>query len=161
MCSPGLRDGFHAQRVQGDLLGAGDAVGQVVFQIHVHQEAHRAPVHAIDGLVHVDEAVKRFQHEPVPAERDDDVGVLGRRMSIAVAQAHQGFLSQIRLGGDEGDCGMVGVDHDWPFDAGARSIAGLTPQAKVPLHGSRRRIGQIRWMAGFPQRLCPASVTDD
>ena len=43
-------------------------------------------IHAVDRLAASQEAVKRLQHEPVAAQRDDDLGVVRPGIAIAVAQ---------------------------------------------------------------------------
>src|SRR6185295_20234359 len=49
----------------------------------VHQEPDRAAMHAVDRLARGHEPVQGLQHETVAAERDDDVGSLGRDIAIA------------------------------------------------------------------------------
>ena len=56
---------------------------KVAIGIFVHQEADRAAVHAVDRLRRVHDPVQRLQHQAVAAERDDDVGVLGRAVAVA------------------------------------------------------------------------------
>src|SRR5262245_41268659 len=54
--------------------------------VFVHQEPDGAAVHAVDRLARGHEPVQRLQHEAIAAERDDDVGGLGRRVAVALAQ---------------------------------------------------------------------------
>ena len=58
-------------------LRGGEPLAQLFGAVLVHQEADGAAVHAIDRLAGAHEAAQRLQHQPVAAERDDDVGVLG------------------------------------------------------------------------------------
>ena len=76
--------GDHRQRMDAADVGRGEARGQIVLAVVVHEEADRAAVHAVDRDAVVHEAVQRLQHVAVAAERHDGVG-LGR-VALAVAR---------------------------------------------------------------------------
>ena len=71
----------HAERDDLERLRALQAVAQAVMAPFVHQEADRAEVHPEHGngrLAAFQHGMKRLEHEPIAAERDDDVGLLDR-----------------------------------------------------------------------------------
>ena len=43
------------------------------------------------------------EHQPVAAERHDDIGLLRRRVAIAGGKLVAGLLGLLRVAGDEGD----------------------------------------------------------
>ncbi len=69
-----------------------ETFAQAMFGILVHQEADRAPVHAVDWLRRVHRAVKGLQHQAVAAQRHDDVGVRQRAVTIEINQRLQRFV---------------------------------------------------------------------
>ena len=73
----------HHQRMNHRIVRGGDTLDQIVLGKVVHQEADRAAVHAVDRLAGIHELVQGLQHQPVAAERDNDVG--GFRLDVAVA----------------------------------------------------------------------------
>ncbi len=91
-------------------LCLGEALAQPALAELVHQEADGAAIHAVDRRAGADEAVQRLQHQPIAAERHDDIR--RRRIGIAVAlgQLRQGGLRLRRVAGDEGD-GLEAVGH--------------------------------------------------
>ncbi len=58
----------------------------------VHQEADGAAVHAVDRLAGAHEAAQRLQHQPVAAQRHDDVGALRLDVAVLLAQPLFGLL---------------------------------------------------------------------
>ena len=95
----------HCQRVQCHRLGAGEPLHQPVRPELVHQEADRAAMHAVDRHMTVEIAVQRLEHEAVAAERDDNIGVLGRARLVAPGQLCEAKLRRLGVGGDKGDRG--------------------------------------------------------
>ena len=54
-----------------------------------------------------------LEHQPVAAERHDDIGLVGRRLAIAGDKLAAGLFGLLHLAGDEGDgleAGHNGVD---------------------------------------------------
>ena len=84
-------------------LRGGDALGQALLGIFVHQEADGAAVHAVDRLAGIHELVQGLQHQPVAAERHDHVGGVGLDIAVALLQPLIGLARLGRGGGDEGD----------------------------------------------------------
>ena len=74
----------HAQRVDDRLLGCLEALAKLVGMVVVHEEADRAAVHAIDRHAEVHRRMQRLQHETVTAEGNDDVGLLGGHVTVAL-----------------------------------------------------------------------------
>ena len=73
----------HAERMQRRAVRAFQPRRQVLERERVHQEADRAPAHAVDRRALAQEAVLRLQHEAVATQSDDDVGLgrLGERIA--------------------------------------------------------------------------------
>ena len=75
-----------------------------VEPVRIHQEPDAAAMHAEDRLPGADKAVQRFEHEPVAAERHDDVGLLAastcRNGSRSSAKR---LLRRLGLRGDKRD----------------------------------------------------------
>jgi hypothetical protein len=94
--------GGHAERVEFRRLGLGQAFHQAVFLVMVHQKADRALVHAVDGNAALHIAVQGLQHEPVAAQGDDDVGLVGRHMVVTGGETFSRFLRLFLARGDEG-----------------------------------------------------------
>ena len=70
--------------------------GEPVLLERVHEEAHRAPVHAEyrDPELHV--PMQRIEHEPVPPEGHDDVRVLDGMLSVAPDELPDGVPGMVR-----------------------------------------------------------------
>ncbi|SOO32573.1 hypothetical protein XAP6164_990009 [Xanthomonas phaseoli pv. phaseoli] len=90
---------LHLQRPQIRRFGALQALEQVVLVVAVlvHQKADRAQLHAEHRLVGGAMAVQRLQHEPVAAQRTDDVGAVQGMVAIALRKARA--RGHRRLGG--------------------------------------------------------------
>ena len=113
-------------------VGLGQTFRQIVRGILVHEEADGAAVHAVDRLARLHEPVQGLQHEPVAAQRHDDIGVLGGDVAIAGGQPFERLLRLADGAGDEGyalearvrgahGCGLS--THDQPA-SGARARQG-------------------------------------
>src|SRR5258708_17695439 len=82
--------------------GAREALAQALGLVAVHEEADAAAMHAVDGQSQLEIAVQRLQHEAIAAERDDDAGVLGRRVAVERRELGERGLGGRRVAGDEG-----------------------------------------------------------
>ena len=95
----------HGERVDGLRRRRREALQQLVRAVVVHEEADRAAVHAVDGLARVHRVAQRLQHQPVAAERHDDVRLAERRVAVAGAQQRRRFEGLGRVAGENGDPG--------------------------------------------------------
>ena len=84
-------------------FGARQPLRQLFLTIFVHEKADRAAVHAVNGDMRAHEVMQRLQHEAVAAERDDDIGVFGRRIAITRRKPGARLLGLGGVAGDEGD----------------------------------------------------------
>src|SRR5208282_2793039 len=91
--------------MQPEALRLGDALRQVVLAVFVHQETDRTALHAEDRPAERHVAVKRFEHESVTAEGDDDIRRLDRYSGVAGGEVLQGFLGFVGIGGEKGKLG--------------------------------------------------------
>ena len=82
-------------------MGFFEPVEEIVLAELVHQEADGALVHAVDRLCSPHRAVQALQHQPVAAERDDDVGLRWIDGIIAPLEGFQRFLRLRRRTRDE------------------------------------------------------------
>ena len=100
----------HRQRMDADRPRRGEALGQALGRVAVHQEADAAAMHAVDRHAALAVAVQGLEHEAVAAQRDDDVG-LARAATLAVALGELGErrLGLRRLAGEEGDAQVAGA----------------------------------------------------
>ena len=101
-------------------LSAREPLEQVVLAEVVHQEADRAAVHAVDRNAAVEMGVHGLEHQPVPAKRNDRVGFVRRRVSVARGQL---LLRVLRL------LGLAGHERDL-FEAGHDDVDTLGPKLK-------------------------------
>ena len=85
--------------------GAGDALGEAVGGVAVHEKADAAAMHAEDRHAALQVAVQRLQHEAVAAQGDDEIGGLGRRHAIKTLQLRQRLLRLRRIARHEGYAG--------------------------------------------------------
>src|SRR5438034_5494684 len=92
----------HEQRMDHCHLSLGEALRQMIRVKLVHQESDCAAMHAVDRLARAHEPVQGLQHEPVAAERDDDVGTLGGDVAVAGSEPLERLT---RLGTGAGDKG--------------------------------------------------------
>ena len=76
---------------------------QVAFAILVHEKTDRAAMHAVDRLAAIHEPLQGREHQPVAAQRDDDVRRLRPRVAVALDQATPRPLRRGHVAGDEGD----------------------------------------------------------
>src|SRR5262249_60755058 len=83
-------------------LGLASRLSQLIRMKLVHEKPDRAVVHAVDRLARLHEPVQGLQHEPVAAERDDDVGVFGRRVAVAGGEPFERVTRLLDRAGDEG-----------------------------------------------------------
>ena len=102
-------------------LGLGQPLDQPILAIVVEQEADRAAVHAVDRDAAAEMGVHGLQHQPVAAERDDGVGVLGRGVAVALGERDARLLRLLGVAGDEGDFIEAGHDHVDALGACSRS----------------------------------------
>ena len=86
----------------GDMRGR-QSLGQALLDEFIHQEADGAAMHAVDRLAGIHELVQGLQHQPVAAERDNNVGLGGVGVAVALFQPRIGLARLGRLAGDEGD----------------------------------------------------------
>ena len=98
-----LVDGDHLQRMDRIIDRMRDALDQVLGRIFVHQEADRAPVHAVDELAGIHGRMQHLQHEAVAAERHDHVRLLGRHVFVAHRQVPERDLRLVGGGGGKRD----------------------------------------------------------
>ena len=75
----------------------------------VHQEADGAAVHAVDRLAGLHELVQGLQHQAVAAERDDDVGLGGGEVAVALDQPRARLLRLRDRARHEGDALVAGL----------------------------------------------------
>ena len=73
----------HFQGTELDQLGGGEAGRQIGLVILVHEEADGAAIHAEDGDAAPDEPVQGLEHHAVPAQGNDDIGLIGGHMGVA------------------------------------------------------------------------------
>ena len=95
--------GAHQERVDHRFLRRRQPAVQIMHVELVHQEADGPAMHAVDRLAGAHVLVQRLQHQPVAAERHDDIGI--RSLAIAVELGELGKCC-LRFGaflGDEGD----------------------------------------------------------
>ena len=85
----------HAERMDDALLGCRQPLDQGILAVFIHQEADGAAVHAVDRLAGIHKSVQGLQHQAIPAERDDNVGM--RWVHIAVAE-HQHLARRLASG---------------------------------------------------------------
>ena len=91
----------------------------------IHQEADGAAVHAIDRLARFHEPMQGLQHEAVAAERNNDVGALGRDISVARPQLRQRLLRLGTRARDESDPLVAGrAGHAFTRSAAAGAAEG-------------------------------------
>ena len=95
--------GLHDQRVNDGDVRVCKSLGQPLLDELVHQEADRAAVHAVDRLAGVHELMQGLQHQAVAAERDDDVGLRGVGIAVALFKPAIGLTRFRRMAGDKGD----------------------------------------------------------
>ena len=69
---------------------------QILFTVFVHQKTDAAAVHAVKRNAFADMFVQGFQHKPVAAQNDENVGFGARRAAVHPAQARQGLLCDFR-----------------------------------------------------------------
>ncbi len=81
-----LGPGVHLQRMDDGATGGGDPLQQAVLLVVVHQEADRAPVHAVDGRPAGQVGVQGLQHEAVAAQGHDDIGLCVCDRAVALGQ---------------------------------------------------------------------------
>ena len=91
-----VRARAHEQRMDDRDLRRREALAQAFELVFVHQEADGAAMHPVDRFVGVHEGVQGLQHQPVAAERDDDVGPFGGDVAVARDELPARLLS---LGG--------------------------------------------------------------
>ena len=114
-------------------MGLRQAFRQVVRGILVHEEADGAAVHAVDRLARLHEPVQGLQHEPVAAQRHDDIGVLGGDVAIAGGQPFERLLRLPDGAGDEG----------YAFEARVRGAHGVEYRHMISRQaGARARQGE-------------------
>ena len=101
----------HLQRMELHRLRPAQPVDQPLGAEIVHQEPDRAAMHAVDRHAALERTVEGLQHEPVAAERDDDVGLLRRRFAVALGQLGAGGLRRLGVGRNERDAGTAGRGH--------------------------------------------------
>ena len=77
----------------------------------VHQETHRAAVHPEhrQDAVALQHLVKGLEQEPVTAQRDHQVGLVGRDEGVKLAEHRFGRLGALRWGGDQRHCARSGA----------------------------------------------------
>lgn len=95
--------------MQTSHLGVANQVEQIPGLVGIHHESDGAPIHAVDGLPLVHEAMDRLEHEAVPAEGDDHVRVCGGFRWIARFEDLESGLSRLRIGGHERDVLRIGI----------------------------------------------------
>ena len=105
-----LVDRLHPQGMNHINLRPGEPFGQLFLTIFVHEEADSATVHAINGDVRVHVLMQRLKHEAIAAERDDDVGLFGRRVAVTCAQAGASLHCLGGIARYEGDASDLRVD---------------------------------------------------
>ncbi len=89
----------------------GQPLDQPILAVVVEQEADRAAIHAVDRDAAAEMVMHGLQHEPVAAERDDGVGVVGRGVAVALDERGARLIRLWRVAGDEGDGIEGGHDH--------------------------------------------------
>ena len=82
----------HQQRMDDGRLRRREPLAQLLDAKIVHQEADGAAVHAVDRLAGAHEPAQRLQHQPVAAQRHDDVGALRLDVAVVLAQPLFGLL---------------------------------------------------------------------
>ncbi len=94
---------YRSHQERADLRGLRglDPLRQIVLAERIHQESDGAEIHAVDRNAAVEERVQRLEHEPVAAQRDDDIGGVWPRIAIARVQSAQHRLRFRRIGSDE------------------------------------------------------------
>ena len=102
----------HGERMDHGPFGRREPLRQPVLEILVHEEADRAPVHAVDRRAAAHRLVQRLQHHAVAAERDHDVGLGCRRVAIAGDKRRMGRLRVFRGARQKGDpLKPLAIDH--------------------------------------------------
>src|ERR1700689_3497134 len=93
----------HEERMNhGDMSGI-EPLHEFYLGKFVHQEAHRAAVHAVDRLVRIHEPLERGEHETVAAERNYDVGAFRRHVAVTANEAAARMLGRRCIAGDKGN----------------------------------------------------------
>ena len=87
---------LHAQWAQGGGGGPVEALREPVYFEAVHEEADRPAVHAEDGDPELHVPVERIEHEPVSAERDDDIGSFDGMLPVAPGELAGGVPGLFR-----------------------------------------------------------------
>ena len=140
-----VAEGAHAQRVQRGGLRGGDARGQVVLAVVVHQEADRSAVHAIDRhAAAAQEAVQRLQHEAVAAQRHHHVGAVGVGGAVARGQRLLRRPRRLVLRGEDGEArGAHALAFATQSRAAVRcSISGMPARTRAVMAWSMRAVAQ-------------------
>jgi hypothetical protein len=120
----------HDQGVDHGALGRVDPVEEGVLAVLVHQEAHRAAVHAVDRPAALQVLVQGLEHEAVAAESDDDLGLVRAGLAIARDQGLLGLLRFRAVAGGEGQPG----DEGFRLEHGAAKVR-ETGRPSTGVHG--------------------------
>ena len=127
-------------------------------RIVVHQEADGAAVHAVDRLAGLHEVVQGLQHQPVAAERHDDVGGFRLAIAISFAQPLIGLARLRRLAGDEGDMlGTRDLGAHWQIERVSHGTRGarvydLALDCRGGAGGPRNRRAKAGGLRQYPAR---------
>src|SRR2546426_517162 len=100
--APSGRSAPRQRRGRNGLIGVSAISGALIGVKLVHENPDGAAVHAVDRLARLHEPVQGLQHEPVAAERDDDLGVFGRHVAIAGGEPFERVTRLRDRAGDEG-----------------------------------------------------------
>src|ERR1700682_3175155 len=121
----------------------------MVVAVLVHQETDGAAMHAVDRLARGHEPVQGLQHEAVAAERDDDVGLRGRYLAVALGQPPQRLLG-LGVGGRRD----TRRGYEWTPIWNAR-FSSIRP---IPRLSRRSGQGAPSWSNAWPpaSTSCPA-----
>ena len=103
--------GGHFQRVKRRHFGFGDAFGQTFFVKFIHQKADRAVMHAEDRFSLIHKTMQAGEHQPIAAQRDDNIGILSRHAIIARAQCVARRFGGGLRAGDKGQFFAFCVSH--------------------------------------------------
>ena len=78
--------GGHFKRMQQGHFGIGNALGQSVFGKFIHQKPDRAVMHAEDRFPLIHKSMQAGQHQPIAAQRDNDISIFNAHTLIARMQ---------------------------------------------------------------------------
>src|SRR3546814_9686066 len=90
---------LHAQRRDVDRLGMREPRLEPVGAPFVHQEADGAEIEPEDGALRlppIEHRVESLEHEPVTAQRDDEIGLVERYPFVAIAQRSAEHTSELQ-----------------------------------------------------------------